>query len=89
MAKYARENQLNIQSKLETNANKQIADFPNLKTLDDNINTYMAKTIENFKLDDPLLKGIRHGHLHMSSKDKLGLKPRFKDGKRWRQYYDG
>ena len=40
--------------------------------------------------NNPPLKRIRHDHLHMSSKDSLGLHPRFNDkGQRWRQEYDG
>ena len=35
------------------------------------------------------LKDLRHKHLHFSAKHEFGLKPRFKDGKRHRQTYDG
>lgn len=89
MAKYARSNQLKIKSKLEEEANELISEFTDLKKLDDNLSSYLSTTIDSFKISDPFLKRIRHDHLHMSSKDQFGLKPRFKNGKRWRQCYDG
>lgn len=90
MAKSAREQGLSIKADLESRADSSINKFQDLKTLDDNIAKYKVTSVAAFPIDDPLLKRIRHDHLHMSSKDSLGLHPRFNDkGKRWRQAYDG
>lgn len=90
MAESAREQGLNVKSKLENDADKSIALYADLKTLDSNIMKYKIKSVTAFPVHDPLLKRIRYDHLHMSSKDSLGLHPRFNEkGQRWRQPYDG
>lgn len=90
MAKSAREQGLSIKADLESRADSSIGEFPDLKALDDNITKYKVTSVTAFPIHDPLLKRIRHDHLHMSSKDSLGLHPRFNDkGQRWRQPYDG
>lgn len=90
MAKAACEQGVPIKTDLESRANAAIEEFPDLKMLDNNIEKYKCTSVAAFPINDPLLKQIRHDHLHMSSKDSLGLRPRFNDkGKRWRQAYDG
>jgi len=90
MAESARAQGLNIKSKLETDANASISKFAELSILDSNICKYKVTSVSAFPVYDPLLMRIRHDHLHMSSKDSLGLHPRFNDkGNRWRQVYDG
>jgi len=90
MAKAAREQGIPIKDDLESRADSTISEFPDLKTLDNNIAKYKVTSVAAFPINDPLLKRIRHDHLHMSSKDSLGLHPRFNDkGQRWRQAYDG
>ncbi len=90
MANAARDQGLSIKSKLESDADSNIAKHSDLKLLDDNIKRYKCTSVATFPVNDPLLARIRHDHLHMSSKDSLGLHPRFNDkGKRWRQAYDG
>lgn len=90
MAESAREQGLNIKSKLEADANASISKFTELSILDSNISRYKVTSVSAFPIYDPLLMSIRHDHLHMSSKDSLGLHPRFNEkGNRWRQVYDG
>lgn len=90
MAKAAREQGISIKADLESRADSTISEFPDLKTLDNNIAKYKVTSVAAFPINNPLLKRIRHDHLHMSSEDSLGLHPRFNDkGKRWRQAYDG
>ena len=90
MAKAAREQGISIKADLESRADSTISEFPDLKTLDNNIAKYKVTSVAAFPINDPLLKRIRHDHLHMSSKDSLGLHSRFNDkGQPWWQADDG
>ena len=44
---------------------------------------------EHWHHNEDWLRKLRNQDLHFSAKYELGLNPRFKDGKRWRQTYDG
>lgn len=89
MAKYAEENGISIKGKLKADADKAISSNADLQELDSNIDSYMVKKIEDYNQTAPLLKKIRNKHFHMSAKNELGLAPRFKNGKRWRLWFDG
>jgi hypothetical protein len=97
MAKGATNQKIVFKDELKKDADAFIAKadtyFGNtdLSTLDASIASYMPTTQDAFNvlIQAPLLKRIRHSYLHMSSKDSIGLNPRFKEGKRWRQAYDG
>jgi hypothetical protein len=97
MAKGAKNQKIVIKEALEADANKAIDQADkhfgtiDLSILDKAIAIYMPPTQDEFDklIYNPLLQRIRHSYMHMSSKDSLGLKPRFKEGKRWRQSYDG
>jgi hypothetical protein len=97
MARGARNQKIKIDPKLDLEANDAIkkADthFGNtdLSTLDAAILTYMPTTQAAYDTlkTSLLIKRVRHAYFHMSAKDEIGLKPRFKDGIRWRQPYGG
>jgi Uncharacterized alpha/beta hydrolase domain (DUF2235) len=97
MARGAKNQKIVFKDELKKDADAFIAKadtyFGNtdLSTLDASIASYMPTTQDAFNvlIQAPLLKRIRHSYLHMSSKDSIGLNPRFKEGKRWRQAYDG
>ena len=44
---------------------------------------------DTLKRTSQLIKDVKHSYFHISAKDEFGLKPRFKDGIRWRQPYGG
>lgn len=93
MAKFARENGIKIDSKLEKKANIILSKEPDLLRLESRINSYIGSVGNNSKpedwLNDKGIKNIRHDHLHMSCKMAIGYNPRFKKGKRLRYYYEG
>ena len=97
MAKGAENQKIQFDPQLNTDSEKAIetADkhFGNndLSYLKTTISNYMPTTQAGYDLIKAvlLLKNIRHNYFHMSAKDEFGLKPRFKDGKRWRQDYGG
>ncbi|MDF3011959.1 MAG: hypothetical protein K0Q78_163 [Cellvibrio sp.] len=93
MAKFARENKIEINPKLEDKANIILNKEPDLLRLESRINSYIGSVGNNSKpedwLNDKGIKHIRHDHLHMSCKMAIGYNPRFKKGKRLRYYYEG
>ena len=93
MAKFARENEIEINPKLEDNANIILNNEPDLLKLEKEIEDYVASKGNGSKPEDWIenkrLKEIRHNHLHMSAKMNMGYFPRFKKGVRRRYYYDG
>ena len=93
MAKFARENKIEINPKLDDNANVILSKEPDLLRLESRINSYIGSVGNNSKPEDWLsdkgIKNIRHDHLHMSCKMAIGYNPRFKKGKRLRYYYEG
>lgn len=93
MAKFARENEIEINPKLEDNANIILNKEPDLLKLESDITAYINARGNSSKPEDwienaSLIK-IRHDHLHMSAKIKTGYKPRIKKGNRRRYYFDG
>jgi len=93
MARFARENEIEINPKLEDNANTILDKEPDLKKLESDIEDYVNSKSNSSKPEDWIkdvsLKEIRHDHLHMSAKVGMGYHPRFKKGNRRRYYYDG
>ncbi len=93
MAKYARDNKIEIDGKLEKNANTILNKEPDLLKLESEIKSYIDSKGNSSKpedwLDNAGLKAIRHKHMHMSAKIKTGYKPRIRKGRRRRYYYDG
>jgi len=93
MAKFARENEIEINPKLEDNANIILNKEPELLKLESNIESYVNSRGNSSKPEDWIenasLKEIRHDHLHMSAKVGMGYNPRFNKGNRRRYYYDG
>lgn len=93
MAEFAREEGIEIDPLLETNANELLSADSILATLDSRIKSYVASTTnskpEDWLKKDPLLNEVRHGHLHFSAQWRTGLKPRIKRGKRKRYEFDG
>lgn len=93
MAKFARENNIQINPKLEDNANIILNNEPDLLKLESDIESYVNSKGNSSKPEDWIenesLKKIRHDHLHMSAKMGVGYYPRFKKGNRRRYYYDG
>lgn len=93
MAKFAQENGITIEPKLEKKANIILKKEYDLRRLETKINSYIGSIGNNSKPDDWLndksIKNIRHDHLHMSCKVAVGYHPRFKKGKRLRYYYEG
>lgn len=93
MAKFSRENEIEIDAKLEKSANIILQDEDDLKKLESDITSYVDSKGNSSKPEDWInntsLKQIRHDHLHMSAKVGMGYNPRFKKGSRKRYYYDG
>ncbi len=93
MAKFAKENGIKVDPKLEKNANTILNKEPDLLKLEARINSYIGSIGNNSKpedwLNDKGIKKIRHDHLHMSCKMAIGYNPRFKNGMRLRYYYEG
>ena len=95
MARMARESGIEINPKLEDNAEIILSTEPDLLWLEKNIEHYIQAKGNNSKPDDWLdspfvdIKNIRHDHLHMSAKVEIGYHPRIRDGKRQRYYYEG
>lgn len=93
MAKYARDNKVPVKSKLETDANQTINRYPELADLDQNIYSYMGKSMAEYNRTAPLLKVVRNRHLHMSSTSSIEMGPRYEGKKdkrrREREIYDG
>ena len=98
MAKFARENAIEINPQLERKANHILNKEPDLVILEADIKKYIAKVGNHSKPEDWLdngsvhcknIKNIRHDHLHMSAQLEIGKYPRFEDNKRVRYYYDG
>ena len=78
MATYAKKQKVPINhGKLEKDSNEIIDKHPELNELDSNIYQYMTKEISQYNRCAPLLIKIRNRHLHMSSKESLGMGPRF------------
>lgn len=44
---------------------------------------------ETWQRKDPLLNIVRNHYFHMSARDSIGMKPRWKNGRRHRQHYEG
>ncbi len=93
MATFARDNEIEINPKLEDIANIILNEEPDLIELEAEIEDYVGSKGNSSKPEDWIenenLKKIRHDHLHMSAKVKMGYYPRFKKGDRRRYYYDG
>ncbi len=93
MAKFARENEIEINPKLEDTANIILNNEPELLELESDIESYISSKGNGSKpedwLDNSSLKKIRHDHMHMSAKMGMGYYPRFRWGDRRRYYYDG
>lgn len=89
MANFARENAINIKTKLES-ANKIPGKLEGTKERIDNYikNTPHSKS-EHWQHNEGWLKALRNDYLHFSAKYEFGLGPRFKDGKRYRKQYAG
>jgi len=96
MASFARKNKVEIDAKLEKDANLILQNETDLKNLESDIEKYVKDTQGNrskpedwIENENESLKKIRHDHLHMSAKVAMGYNPRFKKGIRRRYYYDG
>lgn len=93
MAKFARENSVKFNSKLEDKANTILNKHSDLLKLESKIKKYVGSVGNASKpedwINDLSIKDIRHDHLHMSSKSGVGYSPRMRKNKRLRYYYDG
>jgi hypothetical protein len=93
MAKFTRENGIELDQELEDKANKILENESDLLALEEKIKSYVASVGAKSKADDWLedlsIMEIRHDHLHMSSKVKTGYSPRIRKNKRVRYYYEG
>lgn len=101
MAESARAQNILIKAELEAEANDAVSSADakygsRLTELDANIGKYRASSMEAFSklVKEPLLVEIRHRYFHMSAKDSIGLKPRFRNDPvlgrvRRRQIYEG
>lgn len=83
------------QFKFKPNLKSKYKVSGNLSSIDQRIRNYVS-TIGNhskaedwFTKQDGQLKTLRHKHLHYSARIDTGHWPRFKNQKRYRQYYDG
>ena len=95
MAKFARENNIAIKRKLEKNEDIPIELSTAQQAIHEYVDKHKGKGAYTSKSDDwqdkklTWLPALRHNYFHFSARLEIGNGPRFKDGKRTRQYYDG
>lgn len=94
MARFARDSDLNVNEKLEDKVALTLSKYEELMLIDDRIGNHIARgiassTVNSWSGQDPLLRKIRHDHLHVSSNYKFGMKSRLVNGVRQRGEYDG
>lgn len=99
MAEFAGKNGINVKSSLSPNASAVVDAYPELKILEQRVNTHVAAGIGsstpeywiNLHKKEEWYTQIRHDHLHFSAKCELGLSPRIGifNGKRQRYEFDG
>lgn len=98
MAKYAREKGIVFDNQFAFKV-KLPSQFPELTTAQEKIDAYVEGALSRASWKEQTaywlnnkenwLKDLRRRHLHFSAKYAFGLKPRFKNGKRFRQIYNG
>ncbi len=91
MARFARENGIDIRSRLEN-----VEKIPDaLSAIQERIETYItrigsASAETDWQHNDGMLCQLRHDYLHFSAIHTLGMEPRFGDNdQRKRMHYDG
>jgi len=92
MVRFAEENGLTMDSRFVRRASERITG--DLLDLESEIDAHIARSgtsssAEFWHRSTPLLRRIRNKYLHVSSQYSLGMTPRFKRGKRYREQYDG
>ena len=98
MARAARNKGIVFKDEIEREV-KMPKDLPELATAQEKVDAYIDSATSKAPAEEqaahwlnnkePWLKALRHKHLHLSSREEFGLKPRFKNGQRYRQTYDG
>jgi len=98
MAKYARNNKIQLKTKLERDedipaevatldsARKKIESYMNRH---DGLGAFSSKSEDWLQNDEKWLRELRHEYFHFSARFEIGNEPRFIRGRRQRMYYDG